>query len=1041
MILSDLAIRRPVFTTMVIMAIVVFGLVSLRRIGTDLFPKVEFPIVVVSTVLPGADPETVETTVSDPIEQAVSTIAAIKRLRSVSSDSVSQVVIEFELEKDIDIAFQEVTAKVAGAKRDLPRDIEEPVLSKFDPDAAPIMALVVSGDLPIRELTRIADKTVKTRLQKVPNVGQVKLVGGRQREMWVWLDRRRLEAHGLGVEDVNATLRGEHIEYPGGRVETGEMEYVVKTKAECSTAEEFGSLVVAYRGNAAVRLRDVAARIEDGLEEERSLSKLGAVRAVSLLVRRQSGTNTLEVARAVDAEIGRLEQELAPQGVKLERTKEQAPFITHSLDEIRLHLVLGGGLAVLIVWLFLRDWRITLISALAIPTSVIGAFIFVGALGFTLNVLTMLALSLSIGLFIDDAIVVVENIYRHYEEGMKPLEAARFGTNEIGLAAFAITLTIVAVFVPVAFMSGLVGRFFYQFGLTVASGVLLSLFVAFTLTPMLAGRMLRHHGAGGWFYQAVEIPLRWLEGWYGRLLAASLRWRWLVVAAALLALVSAVFVGRFLRSEFKPMEDQSEFSITVKAPLGSSLTATEAICDRIRERLEKEPWVSYVFTTIGADELSRVNEAQIYVKMPEKIDRRDRGLPGQMEAMQWTRQQVAALGLAGVNLSVGEVDRMGGGGGGFKQVALQMDLRGSDLPGLAAAAQRVVDRMRQAGGYADTDISYETGKPELHVHIRRDRAADLGVPTTAIASAVKTLIGGDQVARFKAGGDRYDVRVRLDQAERTRPDDILALSVRSRSGQLVSLRSLVEVREEPGPVQIDRFNRQRQVTISCNLVQTAKAGERTLVLGDAKEELKRFCAEARLPAGSTYALTGMAEVMEESFASMGFTLLLAVVLVYMVLASQFESFVHPFTIMLSLPLSVVGALGLLVVTGSTMSIFTMIGIIMLMGLVTKNAILLVDYTNTLRQRDGLERTAALLKAGPVRLRPILMTTLAVIAGMLPIALGHGPGSETRGPMAITVIGGLITSTVLTLVVVPVVYSLLDDLRGSLRRRRSQTVPV
>jgi HAE1 family hydrophobic/amphiphilic exporter-1 len=1031
MILSDIAIRRPVFTTMAITAIIVFGLVARRSIGVDLIPKIDFPVISVTSVLPGADPETVETTVSEPIEEAVSTIAAIKKLHSVSSDSVSQVIIQFELEKNVDIAFQEVTAKIAGIKRDLPTDLEEPVVAKFDPDSMPIMALVISGDKSIRELTHVADKVVKTRLQQVRNVGQVVMVGGRDREMWVWLDRGKLEGHGLAVSDVIGTLRGEHVEYPGGRVETGDLEYVVKTKAECETAAEFGDLVVAYRGGAAIRLRDVSSRIEDGLQEERSLSKLGDRRAVSLLIRRQSGTNTLEVSDAVSAEIGKLQQELAPQGIHLEKAKELGPFIVNSLDEINTHLLIGGALAVLLVFCFLRDWRITLISALAIPTAVIGAFTFISALGFTLNVITMLALSLSIGLFIDDAIVVIENIYRHYEGGMKPREAAKFGTDEIGMAAFSITMSIVAVFVPVAFMGGIVGRMFYQFGMTVVCGVLLSLFVAFTLTPMLASRMLHHHGAGGWFYRLIEVPLKGLERWYGILLGGALRQRLLTIGVALAALVAAVGVSRFIRTEFKPQEDQSEFSINVKAALGSSLATTEAICDRIRTRLEGQPWLESVFTTIGAGGLQRVNEAELYVKMPSKAARRRLGTLGQFEAMAWARQRIADI--SEVKVSVGEVDRISGGSG-FKQAVLQMDLRGPDLTALAAAAERVLERMRRAGGYTDLDLSYETGKPEVHLFIKRDRAADLGVSTMTIASAVKTLIGGDQITKFKSAGDRYDVSVRLDDGLRNRPDDILDLSVRNQRGQLVSLRNLVEVRQESGPVQIDRYNRQRQVTILANLVQTkATADTRTLVQGEANGEVQRFCAEADLPADSGAYLSGMGEIMVESFGYLQFALILAVALVYMVLASQFESFIHPFTIMLSLPLAVVGALGLLVAIGATQSIFTMIGIIMLMGLVTKNAILLVDYTNTLRRRDGLERTAALRRAGPVRLRPILMTTLAVICGMLPIAFGRGPGSESRSPMAFTMIGGLVTSTLLTLVVVPVVYSLLDDFGAWIKR--------
>jgi HAE1 family hydrophobic/amphiphilic exporter-1 len=634
--------------------------------------------------------------------------------------------------------------------------------------------------------------------------------------------------------------------------------------------------------------------------------------------------------------------------------------------------------------------------------------------------MTMLALSLSIGILIDDAIVVIENIYRHYEHGMKPRKAAAFGTAEIGLAALAITLSIVAVFVPVAFMDGIVGRFFHQFGLTVACAVLLSLFVAFTLTPMMTARMLHHQGTGGWFYQAVERPLKALERAYGHLLGAALRHRFITIAIAFAAFFGAIGVGSQLKGEFLPTEDQSEFNIKVKAPLGSTLSATEGVFDEIRSQLKNEPWLAYTFTTIGTDDFKRVNEGTMYVKMTPKHSRN----VGQLDAMTWARQHLSSVSSRpGMRMSIEGVPRMQGGPGA---VDLQIDLRGPDLDGLNAAAQRMVAHMREAGGYTDTSISYETGQPEVHLAVKRDAAADLGVDASTIGNAVRNLIGGYEVAKYKLAGDRYDVRVRLDDGQRNRPDAILDLNVRSHQGSLVPLRNVVDVRPEPGPSRIDRYNRQRQVTISTNLVKTAAPGQRTLVLGPAKEELKRFAAESDLPTGSSIGVIGMAEIMEESNRNMAFALMLAVVMVYLVLASQFEHLIHPFTIMLSLPLSLIGALGLLWLTGSTMSIYTSIGIIMLMGLVTKNAILLVDYTNTLRHRDHMDRTTALLTAGPVRLRPILMTTLAMIAGMAPIALGTGEGSESRSPMAITVIGGLATSTLLTLVVVPAVYSLLDD---------------
>jgi HAE1 family hydrophobic/amphiphilic exporter-1 len=1012
MILSDTAIKRPVFTTMVIGAIIVFGAVAFVDIGIDLFPRVEVPVITIISVLPGADPETVEITVTDPIEESVSTISSIKFLRSTSADSVSQVVIEFELEKDVDVAYQEVQAKLGTVRGDLPEDLEEPVVEKFDIDAAPILAVIVSGDLSIRDLTRRADKLVKERLQRIPDVGQVKIVGGRDRQIWLWLDRAKLEGYGLAVQDVEAALRTEHVEYPGGRVESGAREWIVKTKAEFSSEAEFSEMVVAYKDGAPIRICDLG-RVEDGLEEERSFAALGDRRAVSLLVRRQSGTNTVEVSRALKAEVDRLRDELAPQGLRLEIAQDLSVYIEHSVKDVQFHMLYGGGLAIAVVFFFLRNIRSTIISALVIPTAVIGTFVLMNALGFTQNMMTLLALSLAIGLLIDDSIVVQENTMRHVEMGKHPRDAASFATSEIALAVLATTVSVVAVFVPVAFMKGIMGRFFYQFGLTVAFAVMISLFVSFTLDPMLSSRFLRKPSKTRLFHISEQF-FRAIERAYEAVLGASLRHRWAVILIAALSFLGAGYMARHLRSEFVPQEDQSEFNVKVKAPLGSSIHSTRAIFEKIRRAIEGQPWLAYSFTTIGADELQRVNEGVMYVKMTEKGAR----AVTQDDAMRWTREHVADIREAKVSVEV--VPRISGGGMRFAD--LQLEIRGSNLDKLDAIVATIISRMKASQGYVDIDTTYEKGKPEVNVHLKRDRAADLGVSPLAVASTIKALIGGDDVSKFKAEGERYDVSVRLEESFRARPEAIKLLTVRSSSGELVNLENVARVVEGAGPVQIDRNNRARQITILANLQRDKK------VLGEAMTECARFVKEAGLPPGYTFGFVGMAEVMEESFLNLFFALFLAVVVVYMALASQFESFIHPFTIMLSLPLSVVGALGALVSLGLTMSIFTMIGIIMLMGLVTKNAILLVDYTNVLRRRDGLSLTDAILKAGPTRLRPILMTTFAMVFGMLPIALGTGEGAESRAPMAVAVIGGLTTSTLLTLVVVPVVYSLLEVLR-------------
>ena len=1008
MILSDTAIRRPVLTTMVIGAIIVFGAVSYQRIGIDLFPRVEFPVITIVTQLRGADPVTIETTVTDPIEEAVSTISLIKHLRSTSAEGFSQVVIEFELEKNVDVAYQEVQAKLGTVRSELPTDIEDPIVEKFDIDSAPIMTVLVSGDQPTGKLTRLADKTVKERLQRVRNVGQVKLVGGRDREIWLWLDRNKLEGHQLAVQDVIDALQTEHVEYPGGRVETGPLEYVVKTKAEFESAEQFAEMTVAFRNWAPIRVRDLG-RVEDGIQEERTLAQLNDRRAVALQIRRQSGTNTVEVADAVTAEVHKLQQELSSAGIRLEIAQEMAGFIKDSVREVQFHILFGGGLAVAIVFLFLRNVRSTIISALVIPTCIIGTFALMNAMGFTQNMMTLLAISLAIGLLIDDSIVVQENTMRHVEEGKPAREAASFATNEIALAVLATTMSVVAVFVPVAFMRGIVGRFFYQFGLTVTFAVLISLLVAFTLDPMLSSRILRKPKQGP-LWQASERFLGRIDAAYEWLLARALRRRLVVVVLAIGVFISTGFLGKYLRSEFIPLEDQNEFNVRVKAPLGSSVPATAAIFEQIRAKLAGQPWVDYTFTTIGADELQRANEGMMYVKL---VDKKARKI-GQQEAMAWARKQIADIPDAKISIEV--VGRISGGG--FRETDVQLELRGTDLDRLEAVAAKVMRKMQTSPGYVDLDTTYDKNKPEVNVYVKRDRAADLGVSPRAVASTVRALIGGDRISKFKAEGDRYDVSVRLQEPYRSRPEDIERLTVRSKSGELVNLRNVAWVKNEVGPVQINRYNRARQITVLANLDRDKK------VLGPALEELSQVVKEIGLPPGYSYAFVGEADAMQESFYYLFFALFLAIIMIYMVLAAQFESFVHPFTIMLSVPLSIIGALAALLLTGMTLSIFTMIGIIMLMGLVTKNGILLVDFTNTLRRRDGLERNAALLKAGPIRLRPILMTTFAMIFGMLPIAL---LGSESRAPMAVTVIGGLTTSTLLTLVVVPVVYTLVDDL--------------
>ncbi|PID38901.1 MAG: acriflavin resistance protein [Proteobacteria bacterium] len=1018
--LADVSIRRPVLATMMVGSLLVFGLFAYPRIGVDLFPNVEFPVVTITAIYPGANPETIETKVIDKLEEAVNTITGIKVLRSTSMENVGTVVIQFELERDADKAVQDVRDKVSAALRDLPKDLDPPVIQKFDVGAAPIMTLVLSGDLSTRELTRIAKDVVKQKLQTLSGVGSLDIVGGRERAFHVWLDPRKLEARGLTVFEVMQALGAQNIELPGGRLNIGNREFILKTRGEVHSAAELGAIIITAQGGNPIRIRDIG-RVEDGQQEARSFSSLSGVRAVSLVVRKQSGSNTVAMAHKVREEVEKLRPRL-PKGVQLRIPLDHSTFIEHSINDVQFDLLLGGVLAVVIILFFLHDWRATFISALALPTSVIATFAFIDLMGFTFNNMTMLALSLSIGILVDDAIVVIEAIHRHVAKGAPAMEAASKACKEIGLAVMATTASIVAVFVPVAFMQGIIGRFFLQFGLTVAFAVSVSLFVAFTLTPMLAARMLQHEEKQrkNVLARGIDHLLDLVDRIYRRILGWALRHRAITLLFGVASLVGSSQLMKVISTEFIPEQDRGEFVVKIEMPTGTDLETTRDYVQRVTPALRSIPGVELTFTKIGAGVASEVNKAEVQVTLCNSRERRY----SQQQAMDYARELLKRF-PGPSSLSVEKVDTIAGSGG-FRQQAIQFNIRGNDYEELNRAAAKVLAEMKRRGGYVDLDSSYRGGKPELRVDIDRDRAADLGVPVQIIAATLRAFIAGDKVTEIATAGDRYDVRVRLPEAARRRPESITSLRVRTASKMLVPLSQIVKVARGSGPSSIERQDRQRQVTVLANL--------KGKVLGDAVKEVDKIAAKV-VPEQLSKDWAGMADIMRESFGHMVVALILAIIIIYMILAAQFESFIHPFTIMLSLPLSTVGALGALAISGMTLSIFSMIGVIMLMGLVTKNAILLVDYANQLRH-EGETIQGALLRAGLVRLRPILMTTAAMIGGMIPVALALSEGGEQRAPMAVVVIGGLITSTLLTLVVVPVVYSLLDGLGGLFRRRNA-----
>jgi HAE1 family hydrophobic/amphiphilic exporter-1 len=815
----------------------------------------------------------------------------------------------------------------------------------------------------------------------------------------------------LAVGDVVQALAAQNVEIPGGRLDVGASELSVKTRGQVYSARELEDIIITAAGGAPVRIGDVA-RVEDGAEERRSYSTLNGNSSITMLVRKQSGSNTVEVAHRVKALVKKLRDQL-PKGVTISIPVDNSTFIENMIHDVSFDLVYGALLAILIIMFFLHDWRATLISATALPVSVIATFAFIKAMGFTLNVITMLGLSLSIGILIDDAIVVIENIHRHLEMGKSPMKAAGEATAEIGLAVMATTASILAVFVPVATMKGMIGRIFVQFGLTVAFAVSVSLFVAFTLTPMLSSRFLRTHTGKGALGKAIERFLNVIDAAYRQVLAGALRHRGLTVLVALLVFVASIMLVFVVPKEFMATEDRSMFSVKIELPSGSSLAANETFTEAIASKLRAVPGVKETLVTIGGTSQSEINRSEIQVNLVKRHQRKFT----QAQAVEYVRKQFPTwTDRKDVNYAVEPYNFVGGGSSAFRSAMLQFNVRGRNYDEISKATDELTAWMKTQPGYVDVDVSYRGGKPEVAINIDRDRAADLGVPIAAIASTVRSMMAGDKVSEISSDGQRWDVRLRLDEVFRQKAGDLLAFKIRSTTGQLVNMSSVVSITPGTGPAKIDRQNRQRQITVYANL-----AGGKTLGTGVTEVETK---AKKVVPATMNTDWAGMGDIMRESFGYLFEALILAIIIVYLVLAAQFESFLHPFTIMLSLPLSMVGALGAIALAHSTISMITLIGIILLMGLVTKNAILLVDYTNTLR-RHGKNRREALLAAGPVRLRPILMTTGAMIFGMTPVALGLSEGSELRSPMAIAVIGGLITSTMLTLVVIPVAYDIID----------------
>ncbi len=1074
--LAEVSIRRPVFAIMLVLALVVVGAAAFFRLGVDRFPSVDLPTVMVRTTLPGASPEEVESELSRRIEEVVNTVEGLSELRSVSGHGSSIVIATFGLDRDIEVAAQDVRDRVATVVRDLPPDADPPVVSKSDNDSTPVLTVAVSADRPLRELTEIADKLVKVQLERAAGVGEVRMVGGLERAINVWVEADRLAAYRIPIGAVRDAVRRQNADAPGGNVTAGAREEVLRTMGRIADARGFDELVIANVGGAPIRVRDVG-RAEDGTKEQRSLARLDGVPTVTLEVRRQAGANTVAVIEAAKANLEKIAGQL-PADVELQVIRDQSRYIYSALHEIDRHLILGAIFASLVVFAFMRSWRTTLIAAVAIPASVVSTFGVMWALDFTLNSVTMLALVLMVGVVIDDAIVVLENIFRFVEEkGMAPFAAARAATAEIGTAVLATTLSLVVIFVPVSFMSSISGRFLYQFGITAAVAVLVSLLVSFTLTPMMSARLLRaadvaaHHGgadrasgAGGTlggdrsggaegargaaasrqgFYARIDAT-------YARLLAWAMAHRRAVAWGALAVVLSSVPLYKLVRQEYTPTDvDEAEFDVNVTAPEGTSLAAMDEMMRAVEAEIRATRGVRTVLATAGGSFLGAVNQGSAYVLLAPHGERafslgrlvRElvHGRPlaaftesyAQSDVMQELRGRLRKF--PDLRTAVRNAQSFNLGGGGFE---IDFVLRGPELEALAEYADRLRLRADELG-IVDADTTLKLNKPELRVVIDRARAADLDVDTEEIAQALRLMVGGDQeVSRFRdpAVNEDYDVQLRLVGADRGDPATISRLYVPRRSGGLVRLDSLVTIEPAQTASRIDRLDRQRQVSLRAQVAPG-------YALADRLQALREATAEMSLPAAYSTAVSGRARELERTFKEFLWAFALSVVFMYMILAAQYESFVHPLTILLSLPLSVPFALFSLWATGNTLNLYSALGILVLFGVVKKNAILQVDHTNRLRREAGLERLPAILQANRDRLRPILMTTLALVAGMTPLALGSGPGAEERRAVAVVVIGGQTLCLLLTLLATPVAYSYLDDLVQAVRARRRAAAPA
>jgi HAE1 family hydrophobic/amphiphilic exporter-1 len=1021
--LAEVSVKRPVFAIMMTAALIVLGTFSYKDLGLDLMPKTDQPVVNVEVQLPGASAEEVETQVTKRVEEAVNTISGIDELRANSNQGQSNVNITFTLERDIESATQDVRDKVGTVVAQFPRDARPARIQKQDPDASPILQFNVYGPRSHKEITQIADKQIKQVLETVKDVGAINLQGDRRREIQLLLNADRLNAYGLTVDQVRAAIERQNVEVPGGNFINGPSEVALRTLGRIRNVDDFNRIIIAYRDGSNITFGDIG-RVADAVQEIRGINKLNGEASIGLQVRKQSGTNTVEVADRVLARLNQIQASL-PSDLKISIGNDQSRFIRRSFEEIRLHLILGGLLASVVVFFFIRNLRVTMIAALAVPTSIIGTFTFMKIFGFSLNNMTMLALSLATGIVIDDAIVVLENIFRFVEEkGLTPKEAAADATAEIGLAVMATTLSLVVIFVPVAFMTGQIGRYFYSFGITSAAAIMISMFVSFTLTPALCAMWLKKDDAKS-DHSTTKSSGAYakLDAVYGKMLSWSLHHRAAMVCIAAAVVASAAFLYPYVGKELVPDDDQGEFSVNVRLPRGTSYARTDEFIQPIEKEMLALPDLSRVQQFTGPGYAS----FNITMTPLEERSISQQDLMRRVRVM-LRKYQGARIRVSGgtdiSGASTGGGGNWGGGGGGGRGGGgggngLQILIQGPDIEQLQTYTTELMQKIRTINGVVDVDSNFEPTQPELQVSVDRARAADLGVNIDSLATNLRTLIGGEEISEYKDGDDQIIVRLRLDEPFRNNPLGMGDLFIPAGPGKIVKVSDVASLRNDRGPAEIGRYNRQRQISIFAN-IDRVPLGE---VLAAARVKVE----ELRLKAGYQAVFGGSARTLNEASNNFLIAIVLSIAFIYMVLASQFNSFIHPLTIMTSLPLSLPAGLLALMAFGMTINVYSAIGLMMLFGIVKKNSILQVDYTNTLRAQ-GMERHEALIVANHVRLRPILMTTIAIIAGMIPIALGRGAGSGSRASMAVTILGGQVLCLLLTLLVTPVVYSYFDDLR-------------